>query len=135
MKHFKKATLLVVIFFLTFALSACGNKNEFESVRSFEFNFSHEEYEEEYNEIKKDIELENNVNYQINIDSFCKIGTIIIQATYVTSDNETKVVDMTELGHHTITIRKGTTDCITFSITIGSETEGNVKVDILSDKV
>lgn len=133
MKICKRMVLVIAALCLTLALSACGNQNEFESVRSFEFHFSQEEYEEEFNKTKKDIELDNDANYQIIIDSFCKCGTITIKATYITSDKEMKVVDMTEPGHHTIALSKGTTDRITFSITIDSETEGNVKVDVLSD--
>lgn len=133
MKKYKKTVLVIAVLCLVFALSACGDRNKFERVRSFELNFSQEEYADEYNEVKKDITLENNANYQINIDSLCKSGTITIKATYITSDNEMKVVDMTEPGDYTIALSKGTTDRITFSISIDPETEGHIKVDILSD--
>lgn len=47
MKRRKNVAVLVIAACMIFALSACSSQ-EFETVRSFEYHFLKEEYEEEY---------------------------------------------------------------------------------------
>lgn len=132
-KHFKKTTLFTIVLCLIFALSACSSEQEFESVRTFELNFMKEEYDEKYNEVEKPIELEPDANYKIKITSVCESGTITINANYINADGEMKIVNMSAPCDDIISLTRGTTDLITFTVLIDSETEGNIKVDVLSD--
>ena len=72
MKRFKKmATLLFALCFVS-VLSACsGGDGKYESISGFEYHFYPEEYEEEYSEIARDVELKSGKAYKILIQSVC----------------------------------------------------------------
>ena len=60
MKKYKKIGVYLLAICLIFALTACNDSeaDEFTSLRSFEYHFIPEEYEEEYSEYEKVITLE-----------------------------------------------------------------------------
>ena len=132
MKKCKNIAVLVIAACMIFALSACS-KREFETVRNFGYNFVKEEYEEEYSKVEKTIELEDDSNYEIRITSSKESGTIAMILIYTNEDGEIELINMTSPVNETIEIPSGTTASFTFSAQIDPDTEGSVKVEILSD--
>ena len=118
---------------MIFALSAC-NSRELEIVRSFEYHFLKDEYEEEYSKVEKIIELEDGSNYEIKITSSIESGTIEMALSYTDADGEVKVINMISPETETIEIPRGKTESFTFSTQINPDTQGSVKVEILNDK-
>ena len=133
MKRCKKIAALVIAACMIFSLSACSSQ-EFETVRSFEYHFLKEEYEEEYSKVEKTIALEDDSNYEIRITSSKESGTIAMALSYTNEDGEVKLVDITSPTSETIEIPGGTTAFFTFSAQIAPNTQGSVKVEILSDR-
>ena len=78
MKKYKKIGVYLLAICLIFALTACNDSeaDEFTSLRSFEYHFIPEEYEEEYSEYEKTITLEADTDYQFKVDATCESGTI-----------------------------------------------------------
>ncbi len=132
MKQCKNITIIMVAVCMIFTLSAC-NSQEFEKVRSFEYHFLKEEYEEEYSKVEKTIELEDDSNYEIKITSSRESGTIAMALSYTNEDGEVKLINITSPATETIEIPSGTTASFTFSAQIDPDTQGSVKVEILSD--
>ena len=85
MKRYKKIAILVIAACMVFALSACSSQ-EFETVRSFEYHFLKEEYEEKYSKAEKTIRLEDDSNYEIRITSSIESGTIAMALSYTDTD-------------------------------------------------
>ena len=133
MKRCKNIAVLVIAACMIFTLSACSSQ-EFETVRSFEYHFLKEEYEEEYSKVEKTIELEADSNYEIRITSSIESGTIAMALSYSNEDGEEMLINMTSPATETIEIPSGTTASFTFSAQIDPGTQGSVKVEILSDK-
>ena len=133
MKKCKNIAVLVIAACMIFALSAYSSQ-KFEIVRSFEYHFLKEEYEEEYSKVEKTIGLEDDSNYKIQITSSSESGTIAMALSYTNKDGEVKLINMTSPATETIEIASGTTASITFSAQIDPDTQGSVKVEILSDK-
>ena len=132
MKRRKNVAVLVIAACMIFALSACSSQ-EFEAIRSFEYHFLKEEYEEEYSKVEKTIALEDDSNYEIRIASSKESGTIAMVLSYTNEDGEVKIINMTAPTTETIEIPSGTTASFTFSAQIDPDTQGSVKVEILSD--
>ncbi len=132
MKKCKNITIIVIAVCMIFTLSAC-NSQEFEKVRSFEYHFLKEEYEEEYNEVNKTIELEDDSNYKIKIVSSKESGTIAMTLSYTNEDGEIKIINMTSPVTETVEIASGTTAAVKFTAQIDPDTQGSVEVEILSD--
>ena len=132
MKKYKNIAVLVIAACMIFTLSACSSQ-KFETVRSFEYHFLKEEYEEEYSKVEKTIELEDDSNYEIRIASSKESGTIAMVLSYTNEDGEEKLINMTSPATETVEIASGTTASFTFSAQIDSDTQGSVKVKILSD--
>ena len=134
MKKFKRiAILLITLLCIIFTLTACQNK-EFESVRSFEYHFLKEEYEEKYNKIEKTIELKKDANYKINITSSVDSGSIEIKLSYFNKNGEQTIINMNAPKTETFEISSGTTSAFTFTAQIDSDTQGIVNVEVLTDK-
>ena len=133
MKRCKNIAALVIAACMIFSLSACSSQ-EFETVRSFEYHFLKEEYEEEYRNVEKMIELEDGSNYEIQITSSNESGTIAMALSYTNEDGEEMLINMTSPATETIEIPSGTTSSFTFSAQIDPDTQGSVKVQILSDR-
>ena len=129
MKKCKNITIIIIAVCMIFTLSAC-NSQEFETVRSFEYHFLKEEYEEEYNKVEKTIELEDDSNYEIRITSSKESGTIAMALRYTNQDGEVKLINMTSPATETIEIASGTTASFTFNAQIGPSTQGSVKVEM-----
>ena len=124
-------SLLAVCF--AFALTACNNSesDEFTSLQSFEYHFFPEEYEKEYSEHEKTITLEADTDYQFKVDAACESGTIEISLTYENAE-ETIVVNSSAPCYDKITIPANTTETACFTISVDSETKGNVVVEVLT---
>ena len=134
MKRFKRIAVLgITLLCITLTLTACQKKG-FESVRTFEFHFFKEEYEEKYNRAEKTMELKPEANYKINITSSVDSGTIAMKLSYLNYDGKAIIVNMTAPGTESIEIASGTTSAFTFTAQIDSDTQGVVKVEIFSDK-
>ena len=130
MKKTKRNTILMIVLLcITFTLTACQNK-DFKSVRSFEYYFTKEEYEEKYNKVEKTIKLEQGYNYKINIVSSVESGTISMKLSYTDENGEVKLIDMDSPITETVEISSRTTSAITFKVQIDPDTQGNVKVEI-----
>ena len=132
MKRCKNIAILMIVACIIFVLSAC-NSQESETVRSFEYYFLREEYEEAYSKVEKMIELQDDSNYEIKITSSRESGTIAMALSYMNEDGEVKLINMTSPTTETIEIARGTTASFTFSAKIDPDTQGNVKVEVLSD--
>ncbi len=132
MKQCKNITIIVIAACMVFALSAC-NSQEFETVRSFEYHFLKEEYEEEYSKVEKTIELEDDANYKIKIVSSKESGTIAMTLSYTNEEGEIKLINMTSPVTETVEIASGTTAAVIFTAQIDPDTQGSVEVEILSD--
>ncbi len=132
MRKCKNITIIVIAACMIFALSAC-NSQEFETVRSFEYHFLKEEYEEEYSKAEKTIGLESDANYEIKITSSRESGTIAMTLSYTNEEGEIKIINMTAPVTETVEIASGTTAAITFTAQIDPDTQGSVEVEILSD--
>ena len=124
---------MITLLCISFILTACESK-DFEAVRSFEYHFFKDEYEEKYNKVEKTIELEQDADYKINITSSLDSGTIAINLSYLNKDDEETVVNITSPETETIEIASGTTSAFTFMAQIDSDTQGIIKVEVLSDK-
>lgn len=130
MRKFKN---FILILCMTVLFVSCSKKDEFEVIRSFEYNFLPEEYEEKYNEVSKNIELEKNKNYKISLKSNCEKGCAEIKIIYKDKNNEDTEINLDAPCEEIISIEKNTTDNIEFRLKINSDTYGNISVDILSD--
>ena len=128
MKRCKNIAVLVIAACMIFALSACSSQ-EFETVRNFEYHF----LKEEYSKVEKTIELEDDSNYEIRITSSKESGTIAMALSYTNEDGEEMLINMASPATETIEIANGTTASFTFSAQIDPDTQGSVKVEILSD--
>lgn len=132
MKRCKNIAVLVIAACMIFVLSACSSQ-ELETVRSFEYHFLKEEYEEEYSKVEKTIELEDDANYKIKMVSSKESGTIAMTLSYMNGEGEIKLINMTSPVTETVEIASGTTASFTFSAQIAPDTQGSVEVEILSD--
>ena len=95
MKKYKKIGVYLLAICLIFALTACNDSeaDEFTSLRSFEYHFIPEEYEEEYSEYEKTITLEADTDYQFKVDATCESGTIEIRLTYENAEETMYIVN------------------------------------------
>ena len=140
MKEYKKIGVYLLAICLIFALTACNDSeaDEFTSLRSFEYHFIPEEYEEEYSEYEKVITLEADTDYQFKVDATCEIdatcesGTIEISLTYENAEEKMYIVNSSAPCNDKINIPANTTETACFSITIVPETKGDVVVDVLT---
>ena len=133
MKKYKRiVAIMITLLCMTFMLTACKSKS-FESKRHFEYHFFKEEYEEKYNQVEKTLELEQDANYKINITSTLDSGTIIMKLSYLNNDGKEIVFNMVAPNSDVVEIACGTTSTVTFTVQINDDTQGNVKVEILSD--
>lgn len=124
------ALLLALCFALAFA--ACSREpDEFTSVQSFAYHFFPEEYEEEYSEFEKTFSLQANADYQLKVDCLCESGTIEIHILYENTEQTVYTADSSAPCSDTISIPAGTTDTVTFRITIGPDTKGQVAGELL----
>lgn len=133
MKHFKKMAVLLFAVCFIVGLSACSNGNgEYENLSSFEYHFYPEEYEEEYSEVKRDVQLESSKDYKFHITSTCKDGSIKIVAEYNEADDGAYLVDSNSPCDEWLEIPSGTATSVKFTINIGADTEGEVIVETLT---
>ena len=133
MKQYKKIAVCLLAICFAFALTACNNsdQDEFTSLQSFEYHFFPEEYEKEYSEHEKTITLEADTDYQFKVDAACESGTIEISLTYENAE-ETITVNSSAPRNDKITIPANTTETACFTISVDSETKGNVVVEVLT---
>ena len=133
MKTMNRMFMLIISLILSFFnLTACQNK-DFESVRSFEYHFFKEEYEEKYNTVEKTIELESDTDYKIKLTSSTDSGTIAMKLSYVNKKSEETIIKLTAPETEIIEIPSGTTSAFTFAVQIDSDTQGDVKVEVFSN--
>lgn len=133
MKCFKKMAVLLFVACLIAALSACSNNSgEYESLSSFEYHFYPEEYEEEYSEVTRDVQLESGKDYKFHIASECKDGSITITSTYSGADDTVYFVDSDSPCDEWIELPAGVAKSMIFTINIKADTEGNVIVEMLT---
>ena len=134
MKKYKKIGVYLLAICLIFALTACNDSeaDEFTSLRSFEYHFIPEEYEEEYSEYEKTITLEADTDYQFKVDATCEIGTIEISLTYENAEEKMYIVNSSAPCNDKINIPANTTETACFTITIVPETKGDVVVEVLT---
>ena len=133
MKKFKRITVtMIALLCITFTLTSCKRKG-FESARCFEYHFFKEEYEEKYNQVEKMIELEQDANYKINIASTLDSGTITMKLSYLNNNGKEVVINMVAPNSDIVEIMSGITSAFTFSAQIDADTQGSIKVEILSD--
>ncbi len=133
MKNCKKVMVFTLAACLIFALFAC-TRQDFEKVRSIEYHFLQEEYEESYNEISKTIKLEPDANHKININASCTSGTIMITIRYTDTHNELHAFHITAPCTETIDIPVGTTTSVEITAKIDPKTQGDLIIDILTDR-
>ena len=135
MKRFKLkkvVCLSLIVLLVVGMLAGCAGSDEYELEQSFERNFYPAEYEEEYSEIEKVIELDENKDYKFAIRSTCKTGSLEISSVYSGSDEAIRIVNSESPCDDTITLSAGTSDKITFTIHLNADTEGSVIVEVLS---
>lgn len=130
MKQYKKIAVCLLAICFALALTACNN--EFTSLRSFEYHFIPEEYEEEYSEYEKTITLEADTDYQFKVDATCESGTIEIRLIYENAEETMYIVNSSAPCNDKINIPANTTETACFSITIVPETKGDVVVEVLT---
>ena len=133
MKLYKNIVVCLLAVCFAFALTACNNSesDEFTSLQSFEYHFFPEESEKEYSEHEKTITLEADTDYQFKVDAACESGTIEISLTYENAE-ETITVNSSAPRNDKITIPANTTETACFTISVDSETKGNVVVEVLT---
>ena len=122
-------TFITVFFMLTFA--GCSKEESYEAEQSFERYFYPEEYEEEFSKIEEIITLSSDMDYCIEISSICEAGTLSIESVYNDQQNTYEVSEKSPCSQQ-IEIAKNTTKEITFTIQIQPDTNGYVKVNVLS---
>ena len=115
MKKYKKIGVYLLAICLIFALTACNDSeaDEFTSLRSFEYHFIPEEYEEEYSEYEKTITLEADTDYQFKVDATCESGTIEIRLTYENAEETMYIVNSSAPCNDKINIPANTSRIIT----------------------
>lgn len=99
---------------------------------AFEYHFYPEEYEEEYSEIARDVELESGKDYKFLIQSVCESGSIEITVTHTGTDDAVYFVDFTSPCEEWIELPSGTAELVNFTINIDADTDGSVIVDVLA---
>ena len=122
---------MITLLCMTFMLTACKSK-DFKSTRYFEYHFFKEEYEEKYNQVEKTIKLEQDSNYKINITSTLDSGNIALKLSYINNEDKEIIINMVAPNSDVIEIASGTTSAFTFTARINADTQGSVKVGILS---
>ena len=132
MKRYKQFAIFLLTICIAFALAACGDSEPdvFTSLQSFEFHFFPEEYEEEYNEYEKTITLEEDREYQFQVNAACKSGKIAINMIYGNAEAKKYTVNSSVPCSDTISIPANITDTVCFTITITPETKGDVVVEV-----
>lgn len=136
MKSIKRIAVLLTAVCLAAVMTACGTQQteQYETVRSFEFHFFKEEFDAQYCETVKEIELEDGADYQVQIQSECESGTIRMKAEYENEEGKEETVICHAPCEKTIAIDRKAGRTFVFTILIDSQTEGNIKVDFLSNK-
>lgn len=133
MKRFRKMVALLFALCFILLLSACsGSNGEYERLSGFEYHFYPEEYEEEYSEIARDVELESGKDYKFLIQSVCESGSIVITVTHTGTDDAVYFVDFTSPCEEWIELPSGTAELVNFTINIDADTDGSVIVDVLA---
>ena len=133
MKVFKNITVLLFALCFMLLISACsGGNDEYEKLSGFEYHFCPEEYEEEYCEITRDVELDSGKDYKFLIQSECKSGSIEITVTHTGADDTVYLVNSDSPCEEWIELSAGVTKLVNFTIDIEADTEGAVIVDVLA---
>lgn len=133
MNKFKKIVAMLMVCCLFFSLSACsGHKDEYKSVRGFEFHFYPEEYEEEYNKVSKTLSLESDTEHQLQLEAVCESGTMEIVVTYHDVEKKVYSVNIDAPLSELLTISTNDTNEVTISISIEPDTKGKIIGDLLA---
>lgn len=132
MKRNKKIVIMFLAISLLLVFSACsgGDSVEYESVKSFEFHFYPEEYEEEYSEVSKILPLEADTEYQLKIDAACQTGTMEISISYEDENDKQSSVSADTPYNDTIIIPQNAADEVKVVISIEPDTKGSFICDL-----
>ena len=132
MKRNKKIVIMFLAISLLLVFSACsgGGSAEYESVKSFEFHFYPEEYEEEYSEVSKILPLEADTEYQLKIDAVCQTGTMEISISYADENDKQNSVNADTPCNDTIIIPQNAADEVKVVISIEQDTKGSFICDL-----
>mgnify|MGYP003302691359 FL=1 len=132
MKRNKKIVIMFLAISLLLVFSACagGDSAEYESVKSFEFHFYPEEYEEEYSEVSKILPLEADTEYQLKIDAACQTGTMEISISYEDENDKQSCVNADTPYNDTIIIPQNAADEVKVVISIEPDTKGSFICDL-----
>ena len=121
---------LAISLLLVFSACAGGDSAEYESVKSFEFHFYPEEYQEQYSEASKTLSLEVDADYQLQIDATCDSGKMEIM--YKGTNQKAYIVNAETPCSELLTIPANTTNEVTITVSIEPDTKGAVIGDLLA---
>ena len=135
MKRSERAIAGLISLGLVLGLSACGRTpeeaEEFVSRQAFEYHFYPEEYEEEYSSVGRTLPLDGETDYQFRIEAECASGTMEIRVTCGTEE-QIYAVSPSEPCRETVSVESGAAGEAQFGIEIQPDTEGGVRVEVLT---
>lgn len=134
----KKSKLVMAVLSFVWCiliLSACSSGNDkYISVQEFEFHFLPEEYESTYSDFTKELNLESNRNYKIQLDAKCDNGTMEICVEYGNAERKEYSVNANSPCNELIDIQTNNSGKLIINVSIEPDTEGQVIGNLLSNK-
>ena len=135
MKRSERAIAGLISLGLLLGLSACGRApeeaEEFVSRQAFEYHFYPEEYEKEYSSVGRTLPLDRETDYQFRIEAECASGAMEIRVTCGTEE-QIYEVSPSEPCRATVSVESGDAEEAQFDIEIQPDTEGGVRVEVLT---
>lgn len=103
----------------------------FTTRQAFEYHFYPEEYEKEYSSVGRTLPLDRETDYQFRIEAECASGTMEIRVTCGTEE-QIYAVSPSEPCRATVSVESGDAEEAQFDIEIQPDTEGGVRVEVLT---
>lgn len=103
----------------------------FTTRQAFEYHFYPEEYEKEYSSTGRTLPLDGETDYQFRIEAECASGTMEIRVTCGTEE-QIYAVSPSEPCRATVSVESGDAEEAQFDIEIQPDTEGGVRVEVLT---